>query len=131
MTRPPLSQQRPTRTLRERPALAVALALVAVHAGLWASAPGRAGGDMPVSADLQLRLDPNRACAAELMLLPRIGPKIAERIIEYRMTCPRQPVFGRADDLDAVRYIGPATVERLRPHLRFPTPPPPPANAEN
>lgn len=74
----------------------------------------------PVSASqLQLRLDPNTATRAELDLLPRIGATLAQNIIAYREAAPEQPAFRRAEDLDRVRRIGPATVEALRPYLRF------------
>ncbi len=54
----------------------------------------------------------NTAGATELQRLPRIGPAIAGRIIEYRTT--RGP-FGKVDDLVRVAGIGPKTLENLRP----------------
>lgn len=69
-------------------------------------------------------LDPNTATAAELRLLPRVGQALADRIVQYRQEQvalhPGQPVFRRVEDLDAIRGIGPAMLEHLRPHLRFP-----------
>jgi competence ComEA-like helix-hairpin-helix protein len=60
-------------------------------------------------------LDPNQASAAELRLLPGIGPALSQRIVaDRRLHGP----FGRIDDLTRVRGIGPKTVERLRPLLR-------------
>lgn len=67
----------------------------------------------------ELRLDPNTATAEQLELLPRIGPKLAQRIIAYRAEATSKPAFGSADDLQQVRGIGPKTVERLRPMLRM------------
>lgn len=57
------------------------------------------------------RIDINTASAAELGLLPGIGPKLAERIIEDRA---RRGPFESVDALDRVKGIGPRTVERLR-----------------
>lgn len=54
------------------------------------------------------RLDINHASAADLELLPRVGPAIAARIVAARP-------FRSAEDLQRVRGIGPRTVERLRP----------------
>lgn len=74
----------------------------------------------PTSEDrIRLRLDPNVASAAELELLPRIGPKLAKNIVAWRTSAQVEPAFGRPEDLDQVPRIGPATIEGLRPYLRF------------
>lgn len=57
------------------------------------------------------RIDINSADAAELALLPGIGPALAERIIEDR---ERRGPFKRVEDLDRVKGIGPRIVERVR-----------------
>jgi competence protein ComEA len=67
----------------------------------------------------QLRLDPNRAPAAELVLLPDIGPALAGRIMKYRASVTDGPAFRTAEDLDRVPGIGPAKVAKLRPYLEF------------
>jgi len=67
----------------------------------------------------QLRLDPNRAPAAELVLLPDIGPALAGRIMKYRACVTDGPAFRTAEDLDRVPGIGPVTVAKLRPYLEF------------
>jgi len=54
------------------------------------------------------KIDVNRATAADLELLPRVGPAIAGRIIEARP-------FASVEDLRRVRGIGPRTLEQLRP----------------
>lgn len=73
--------------------------------------PGEPGepGAAPVPGTR--RIDINTASAAELGLLPGIGPKLAERIIEDRA---RRGPFESVDALDRVKGIGPRTVERLR-----------------
>lgn len=58
------------------------------------------------------RLDLNRATAEELQLLPRIGPRLADRILEER---EHGGPFRSLRDLTRVRGIGPRTVERLAP----------------
>jgi competence protein ComEA len=65
-------------------------------------------------------LDPNVATKDELMLLPRIGPVLADAIINYREANGPGPAFLCAEDLDNVHRIGPVTVEQLRPLLCFP-----------
>jgi DNA uptake protein ComE-like DNA-binding protein len=82
-----------------------------------ASATPSAGG--AALSDARLRLDPNSATAGELMLLPGIGPRLSERIIEFRETAVPRPAFQKLADLQRVRGIGPATAERLAPWLRF------------
>jgi competence protein ComEA len=67
----------------------------------------------------RLRVDPNVAARDELMLLPRIGPVLADAIIEYRESATPRVAFCSAEDLDHVPRIGPLTVEQLRPLLVF------------
>lgn len=55
-------------------------------------------------------LDLNQAAAGDLMLLPRVGPKLAARILATRA---RLGGFRSTEDLLSVRGIGPATYERL------------------
>ncbi|MCC6876005.1 MAG: helix-hairpin-helix domain-containing protein [Sandaracinaceae bacterium] len=57
-------------------------------------------------------LDVNTASAADLSLLPRIGPTLARRIVEERDA--RGP-YGSLEELASrVRGVGPRTVEGLR-----------------
>jgi DNA uptake protein ComE-like DNA-binding protein len=58
-------------------------------------------------AALEQPVDLNRAALDELESLPRVGPKLARRIVEGRP-------YADVDALVRVRGIGPATVERLR-----------------
>ncbi len=67
------------------------------------------------------RIEPNTASAAELRLLPRIGPALAEAIVSYRREVA-PPAFRAPDDLARVRGIGPRTVQRIAPLLRFDPP---------
>ena len=59
-------------------------------------------------------LDLNRASQVDLMRLPGIGPVLARRILETRETVGR---FGAVEDLGAVRGLGKAKLERLRPFV--------------
>ncbi|HEX7476455.1 MAG TPA: helix-hairpin-helix domain-containing protein [Polyangiales bacterium] len=59
--------------------------------------------------------DVNRASAADFRLLPGIGPKLAERIVAAR---ERRGSFARAEDLQAVRGIGPLTFARIHGFVR-------------
>lgn len=61
------------------------------------------------------QVDPNQASEEELCALPAIGPVLAKRIMEARKAQP----FSRAEDLRRVSGIGPKTLEKIRPHLRF------------
>ncbi|HEX9997603.1 MAG TPA: ComEA family DNA-binding protein [Abditibacterium sp.] len=60
-------------------------------------------------------LDLNRANAAQLEVLPGVGPKMAERILTYRK---ENGGFKSVDDLDNVRGIGEKRMEKLRPLVR-------------
>jgi competence protein ComEA len=57
-------------------------------------------------------LDLNRADVAQLETLPGIGPAMAGRILEYRA---ENGGFKSVDDLDDVKGIGEAKMEKLRP----------------
>jgi competence protein ComEA len=70
-----------------------------------AAAPGPSGADAPARVDL------NTATAEQLDALPRIGPAIAARIVEWR---EQNGAFASADDLLQVSGIGDATVDGLR-----------------
>ena len=60
-------------------------------------------------------MDLNAATAAELDALPGVGPGLAARIVAKRDSLNG---FEKVEDLQKVRGIGPATLERLRPFFR-------------
>lgn len=60
------------------------------------------------------RIDPNEADEATLCLLPRIGPGIAQRLIDDRQANGQ---FQTASDLTRVSMIGDKTVAALRPWI--------------
>lgn len=65
-------------------------------------------------------VDPNTAPWWELTALPDIGEGTARKIVEYREAhADRSPVFRRPDDLEPVPGIGPKTIRRISPYLRF------------
>lgn len=68
--------------------------------------------DSPPASQLPDRLDLNGASQAELLLLPGIGPNLAERILTYRQ---EKGPFQKVEELRRVSGIGPVTLERLRP----------------
>src|SRR5207244_8540858 len=70
-----------------------------------------------VPAEPSPPLDLNRASLTDLMRLPGIGPVLARRILETRETAGR---FAGVDDLGAVRGLGRAKLERLRPFVGVP-----------
>lgn len=72
----------------------------------------------PTPQVLTFPINPNHASAIELQLLPRIGPKRAADIIEYRESVSGH-AFQQPSDLTAIRGIGPVTVTWLEPHLVF------------
>ena len=54
----------------------------------------------------------NKASASELVELPKVGEKVAERIVQYRQ---EHGEFKQVEDLKAVQGIGDKVFESLRP----------------
>jgi len=114
---------RPSAPLAACGVLLAALAVVALARPRGAPAPpplapsSPAASSPPTSEQRERLLDEepvdvNAADRDELELLPRIGPTLAERIVEERA---RGGPFESVAGLTRVRGIGPRTVERLRP----------------
>jgi competence protein ComEA len=82
------------------------LLLAWILAGMLPVAAARRPPERPV--------DINSATATELMQLPRVGARTAERILAWRQAHGR---FRRLEDLLAVKGIGEKAFLRLRPHI--------------
>lgn len=63
------------------------------------------------------RVDLNTADVARIRILPGVGPSLAGRIIEQRAS--RR--FATAEDLLAVKGIGPKTLRRIEPFITQPS----------
>jgi competence protein ComEA len=59
-------------------------------------------------------IDINAANLEELQSIPRVGPVLAQRIIDYRNQIGR---FNSVEELTEVSGIGPATLEKMRPYI--------------
>ena len=90
-----------TKTLRNAFGI---LLVVSLLAPLAASAAAASAGTVNV----------NTASAEQLQLLPRIGPSVAQRILDYRKENGK---FGSVDDLMLVRGIGESTFAQLKPYV--------------
>lgn len=93
--------------------LVIALAGIALYGALGRSHVGPPP-TVALSTVSSTQLDLNTATAAQLQLLPGVGPAIAQRIVDDRDA--RGP-YRTIRDLDRVKGVGPRTLERLRPHL--------------
>jgi competence protein ComEA len=60
------------------------------------------------------KININTATIEELKTLPRIGPKLAEAIVNYR---DKNGPFKSIDELDNVPRIGPKTLEAIKPYI--------------
>ena len=83
----------------------LALALVAILGASGLFAADAAAGK---------KVNINQASAKELANLPRIGDKVAERIVEYRQA---HGSFARVEDLMEVKGIGEKLFTSLKPYL--------------
>jgi competence protein ComEA len=82
---------------------------------------GTGAAPAPVSAPDQAKVvDLNLGTEAELLTLPRIGPVVARRIVEYRKAVGP---FRSVDELLNVRGVGEKTLTLLRPRLMVSVPP--------
>jgi competence protein ComEA len=71
-------------------------------------------GALPVLAAAQGVVNINSADASSLALLPRVGPAVAQRIVEHR---EQNGKFQKKEDLLLVRGIGEATFELISPYV--------------
>jgi competence protein ComEA len=83
------------------PVILMALAIVAVADGVESSQPAGV-------------VNINTASAEELQLLPRVGPALAGRIIEFREA---NGPFQTVDEIVAVKGIGESSFEKLEPYI--------------
>ncbi len=123
----------------ERRALLLLLTLALVGQGVrWlAMRPGEAPGEVELLAALPPksptahrdslvalarplspgeRIAADRASAAELARLPKIGPALARTIVAYR---EKNGPFGGPEALDRVPGLGPGLMAAIGPHLAF------------
>ncbi len=86
----------------------------------WSSRPQLGGSarsprrEATIRAGNPVRLDLNRASREELERLPGVGPVMAERILIFREKVGK---IQGLEELQSVRGIGSATIERLRPFV--------------
>ncbi|MGZ6988381.1 MAG: ComEA family DNA-binding protein [Thermoanaerobaculia bacterium] len=76
-----------------------------------ASHPAVAEGEAPSS---HRTVNLNQATAAELARLPRLGPKLADRIVAHRK---EHGPFSRVEDLMQVKGVGEKFFTALKPYL--------------
>lgn len=99
-------------------ALAVCTALAALALGAMRVQPAvlRFPPSEPPRTGVPIwRVHLNSAPAAELRLLPGVGPHLAERIVQFREV---HGPFDGPQALDAVPGIGTSVIQRLAPHVR-------------
>lgn len=61
------------------------------------------------------QIDLNGAEWSELIILPGIGPKLADKIIDYRKT---QGTFRKTEEIQNVKGIGPKKFAKMAPFLK-------------
>lgn len=115
--------------IRLQRVVAVLAAAALAGMAIWfVAAGGFSGGlvpyDRPPSDSTGYTVDLNTASRVELLQLPRIGPALADRIIERRATVGP---FTSIEELLEVPGIGEVTLADLRPFLRPPDAAPTPS----
>lgn len=89
--------------LKTRSTLSLALAVVVFLAA--------AGAALAQSGPAKAKVNINTATASELESLPRIGPKVAQRIVDYRN---QNGNFKKVEDIMKVRGIGEKLFEQIK-----------------
>ena len=80
-----------------------------------AAAPAHAGKAAAATApDVSGVINVNSATAEQIAFLPRVGIKLAERVVEYRKT---NGPFKKVEDLMEVKGVGEKLFVALKPHL--------------
>lgn len=85
------------------------------------AAPGPPATRAAPAASADRKININTASAAELDLLPGIGPSLAQRIIDYREA---HGPFTSIDGLDRVKGIGPKLMAKVRSRVTLDGAPP-------
>lgn len=81
---------------------------------LLAALPGLAAEAKPEGGGGGKKVNVNSADASQLALLPRVGPSVAQRILEYRK---QNGPFKKAEDLMLVQGIGEKTFQLIKPYV--------------
>jgi competence protein ComEA len=71
---------------------------------------------LPAAAGETGAVNVNTASPDQLALLPRVGPAVAQRIVDYR---EENGAFKAPEDLMLVRGIGDKTFELIRPYVKL------------
>jgi competence protein ComEA len=95
-----------------RKAVVVSLLALVALAGL--AVAQSEGPGQPKSDPLEGVVNINTATADQLVILPRVGEALAQRIIEYRA---KAGGFKKVEELMQVRGIGERTFESFKSHL--------------
>jgi comEA protein len=97
-----------------KPATTAKSAIPAAKPAGDAKAPKSGGRGAVKKAALTGKINLNTATVQELTKLPRIGEKVAQRIVEYRQ---KHGGFKKTEELMNVKGIGEKTFDKMREHL--------------
>ena len=79
---------------------------------LLAAVAARAGDSAEAASGKKINI--NQASSAQLANLPRVGAKVADRIVEYRKAHGQ---FGQAEELMEVKGVGEKLFKELKPYV--------------
>jgi competence ComEA-like helix-hairpin-helix protein len=95
--------------MNSRAARFTVLTALALLAALMARAAEPADASSPAK-----KININQASAAQLVHLPRVGAKLADRIVDYRKAHGQ---FGQAEQLMEVKGVGEKLFKQLKPYI--------------
>lgn len=85
-----------------------------VNAKPWTGKGLNGAPDSSHHTETSQKVNVNTANLSELEAVNGIGPSIAQNIVDYRNA---NGPFKSIDELDNVKYIGPATIKKIRPYI--------------
>jgi competence protein ComEA len=90
----------------------LAIALLCIPAAVQAQAKPEAPKEAP--REVTKRVNINSADSSQLSMLPRVGPSVADRIVDFRKD---NGPFKKPEDLMLVQGIGEKTFQLIKPYV--------------
>jgi len=92
----------------------LAIALLCIPAAVQAQAQAKPEAPKEAPREVSKRVNINSADSSQLSMLPRVGPSVADRIVDFRKD---NGPFKKPEDLMLVQGIGEKTFQLIKPYV--------------